>query len=135
MWCVGYTNASWTLRADITARATAKVDRIHELARLHPRVPRVADKQMPEKLAWDIQAGYKAAQLRTCSLGHSPPWNVRQNHFADAIDYNFVDKVEEDTTFGRVAQPRVPAGSIVKADRSAPVADRTSRPTTTTRVC
>lgn len=24
-WCVGYTNASWTLRADITARATAKL--------------------------------------------------------------------------------------------------------------
>ena len=25
VWCVGYTNASWTLRADITARATAKL--------------------------------------------------------------------------------------------------------------
>ncbi len=24
-WCVGYTNASWTLRADITARSTAKL--------------------------------------------------------------------------------------------------------------
>lgn len=24
-WCVGYTNASWTLRADMTARATAKL--------------------------------------------------------------------------------------------------------------
>ena len=25
IWCIGYTNASWTLRADITARATAKL--------------------------------------------------------------------------------------------------------------
>ncbi len=38
-WCVGYTNASWTLRADMTARATAKLLASHGLSRLHPCLP------------------------------------------------------------------------------------------------
>ena len=35
----GYTNASWTLRADMTARATAKLMALHGRSRLHPRLP------------------------------------------------------------------------------------------------
>ena len=33
------------------------------------------------------------------------PWVVRQNYFADAIDFHFLDKIEEDMSFGRVGQP------------------------------
>src|SRR5581483_4228146 len=57
-WCVGYTNASWTLRADMTARATAKL-----LAHMNARgythaYPHLGGEPMPEKPSWDIQAGY-----------------------------------------------------------------------------
>jgi hypothetical protein len=35
---------------------------------------------------------------------------VRQDFFADAIDYRFRDKIEEDMVFGRVTAPAQLAG-------------------------
>ncbi len=100
-WCVGYTNASWTLRADMTARATAKL-----LAHMRSRgythaYPCRGDEPMPEKPAWDIQAGYVLRNLHALPRsGTRRPWNVRQNYFADAIDYRF-DRIGEAMVFGR----------------------------------
>jgi len=104
VWCVGYTNASWTLRADITARATAKLIEYMNSRGYTHAYPRVPDNEMPEKLVWDIQAGYVLRNLHVFpKSGTRRPWNVRQNYFADAIDYNFVDRVDEDMVFGRAA--------------------------------
>ncbi len=100
-WCVGYTNASWTLRADITARATAKL-----LAHMKSRgythaYPHLDGEPMPEKPSWDIQAGYVLRSPHALpKSGTKRPWNVRQNYFADAIDYRF-DRIEEAMVFGR----------------------------------
>jgi len=110
VWCVGYTNASWTLRADITARATAKLiaymnSRGYTHAYPHVTTP------MPEKSAWDIQAGYVLRNPHALpKSGTRRPWNVRQNYFADAIDYNFTDKIDQDMTFGRAARAASLAG-------------------------
>lgn len=105
VWCVGYTNASWTLRADITARATAKLIEYMNSRGYTHAYPRVPDSGMPEKLVWDIQAGYVLRNLHVFpKSGTRRPWNVRQNYFADAIDYNFVDRVDEDMTFGRASE-------------------------------
>jgi cation diffusion facilitator CzcD-associated flavoprotein CzcO len=57
-WCVGYTNASWTLRADMTARATAKLLAHMNFHGYTHAYPHLAGEPMPEKSAWDIQAGY-----------------------------------------------------------------------------
>jgi cation diffusion facilitator CzcD-associated flavoprotein CzcO len=100
-WCVGYTNASWTLRADMTARATAKL-----LAHMNARgythaCPHLDGEPMPEKPSWDIQAGYVMRSPHALpKSGTKRPWNVRQNYFADAIDYRF-DRIEEAMVFGR----------------------------------
>lgn len=103
-WCVGYTNASWTLRADMTARATAKLLTYmgdHGYTRASPHR---GDAPMPEKPAWDIQAGYVARSPHALpKSGTRRPWNVRQNYFADAIDYR-LDRVEEAMVFGRIPQ-------------------------------
>ncbi len=100
-WCVGYTNASWTLRADMTARATAKL-LAHMAAHGHTRAaPHLGDEPMDEKPSWDIQAGYvKRAPYALPKSGTKRPWNVRQNYLADAIDYRF-DRIEEAMVFGR----------------------------------
>ncbi len=104
VWCVGYTNASWTLRADITARATAKLiaymnSRGYTHAYPHPT------ETMPEKPSWDIQAGYVLRNQHALpKSGTHRPWNVRQNYFADAMDYNFADRIEQDMSFGRTEQ-------------------------------
>ncbi|MBV8295181.1 MAG: NAD(P)/FAD-dependent oxidoreductase, partial [Mycobacterium sp.] len=109
-WCVGYTNASWTLRADMTARATAKL-----LAHMKSRgythaYPHLDGEPMPEKPAWDIQAGYVLRSPHALpKSGTKRPWNVRQNYFADAIDYRF-DRIEEAMVFGRADEKAALAG-------------------------
>jgi cation diffusion facilitator CzcD-associated flavoprotein CzcO len=103
-WCVGYTNASWTLRADITARATAKL-LAHMASHGYTRAyPHLGDQSMAEKPSWDIQANYVKRALHALpKSGTKRPWNVRQNYFADALDYKF-DRIEEAMVFGRVRQ-------------------------------
>ena len=112
-WCVGYTNASWTLRADMTARATAKLlahMNSHGYTRAYPHLD---GEPMPEKPAWDIQAGYVLrAPHALPKSGIKRPWNVRQNYFADALDYRF-DRITEAMVFGRATssdQPPVKIG-------------------------
>ncbi len=102
-WCVGYTNASWTLRADMTARAAAKL-LAHMRARGYTHAyPHRGDEPMLEKPAWDIQAGYVLRNLHALpKSGTRRPWNVRQNYFADAIDHRF-DRIEEAMVFGAIA--------------------------------
>ncbi|MBV9353551.1 MAG: NAD(P)/FAD-dependent oxidoreductase [Mycobacterium sp.] len=100
-WCVGYTNASWTLRADMTARATAKILAHMQLRGYTHAYPHRVGEPMPEKPSWDIQAGYVLRSLHALpKSGTKRPWNVRQNYFADAVDYRF-DRVEEAMVFGR----------------------------------
>ena len=59
-------------------------------------------KPMPEKPAWNINAGYvqRAAHVLPKSGTHRP-WNVRHNYVLDAIDHRF-DRIEESMVFGRV---------------------------------
>jgi cation diffusion facilitator CzcD-associated flavoprotein CzcO len=102
-WCVGYINASWTLRADLTARAVAKL-----LAYMGSRgythaYPHLGDVPMQEKPAWNINAGYVQRALHALpKSGTRRPWNVRHNYVLDAIDHRF-DRIDESMVFGRVA--------------------------------
>lgn len=105
-WCVGYTNASWTLRADMTASSVAKL-----LAYMNSRgythaYPHRGGEPLQEKLAWDIQANYVLRNPHALpKSGTKRPWNVRQNFFADAIDHRF-DRIDESMVFGRSAGVR-----------------------------
>jgi cation diffusion facilitator CzcD-associated flavoprotein CzcO len=102
-WCVGYTKASWTLRADITARATAKL-LAHMTSHGYTHAyPHLGNEPMAEKPSWDIHANYVKRSLHALpKSGTKRPWNVRQNYLADAIDYRF-DRIEESMVFGRAA--------------------------------
>jgi cation diffusion facilitator CzcD-associated flavoprotein CzcO len=106
IWCIGYTNASWTLRADITARATAKLLDYMKTNGYTHAYPHRAGAPMPEKPTWDLQAGYVLRNAHALPRsGTTRPWVVRQDYFADAFDYRFLDKIEEDMVFGRITAP------------------------------
>ncbi|OBF57479.1 FAD-dependent oxidoreductase [Mycobacterium sp. 852002-50816_SCH5313054-b] len=109
-WCVGYTNASWTLRADITARATAKL-LAHMASHGYTHAyPHLGNEPMDVKPSWDIQANYVKRSVHALpKSGTKRPWNVRQNYLADAIDYRF-DRIEEAMVFGRAADRAQLAG-------------------------
>ncbi len=103
-WCVGYTNASWTLRADITAVQVAKLLSYMTSHGYTHAYPHLGEKPPAEKPAWDIQAGYVARSPHALpKSGTKRPWNVRQNYFADAIDHRF-DRIDEQMVFGRAAE-------------------------------
>ena len=103
-WCLGYVNASWTLRADITARATAKLLSYMNSHGYTHAYPHLGDRPLTEKPSWDLQAGYVLRSLHALpKSGTTRPWNVRQNYFADAIDYH-LDRITESMVFGRADQ-------------------------------
>jgi cation diffusion facilitator CzcD-associated flavoprotein CzcO len=111
-WCVGYINASWTLRADLTARSFAKLVahmRSHGHTHAYPHLGEVA---MPEKPAWNINAGYvqRSGHVLPKSGTHRP-WNVRHNYVLDALDHRF-DRIEESMVFGRVRTRPVKAKPV-----------------------
>ena len=101
-WCVGYINASWTLRADLTARAVAKLLAYMDSHGYTHAYPHLGNVPMPEKPAWNINAGYVQRALHALpKSGTHRPWNVRHNYVLDAIDHRF-DRIEESMVFGRV---------------------------------
>lgn len=60
-WCVGYTNASWTLRADMTAQSAGKLMAHIGFSRLHSRLPTSSFRSHGQKPSWDIKASYVTA--------------------------------------------------------------------------
>ncbi len=109
-WCIGYTNASWTLRADMTAEQVAKLlayMRAHGYTHAYPHL---GDTSMDEQKTWNLEAGYVLRALDVLpKSGTRRPWKVRHNFVLDAIDYRF-DRIEESMVFGRVsAQEAQPA--------------------------
>lgn len=114
-WCVGYINASWTLRADLTARAVAKLLAYMDSHGYTHAYPHLGGTSMPEKPAWNINAGYvhRAVHVLPKSGTHRP-WNVRHNYVLDAIDHR-VDRIEESMVFGRAAS-KSPSSSDIPGE-------------------
>ena len=57
-WCIGYTNASWTLGADMTARSVAKLLAYMDSHGYTHAYPHLGDVDMPEQPAFNLQSGY-----------------------------------------------------------------------------
>ena len=72
-WCVGYINASWTLRADLTARSVAKLLSYMESHGYTHAYPHLGDVPMPEKPAWNINAGYVQRALHALPKSGTRP--------------------------------------------------------------
>jgi hypothetical protein len=106
IWCIGYTNASWTLRADMTARSTARLMEYMKAHGYTHAYPHPGGAPMPEKPPGDLQAGYVLRNPPALpKTGKKRPWVVRQDYFADAFDHRFRDSIEEDMVFGKVTSP------------------------------
>lgn len=83
--CLGYTNASWTLRADLTHRLVCKVLRHLERHDAAAAVPRAAP-DMPEHPLLDLRSGYVRRSIADFPRqGGRHPWRVRQNYLLDSL--------------------------------------------------
>ena len=91
-WCVGYTNSSWTLRADLASqyvcRLLAHLDR-HGFAFCVPDAASASDAGRPRPIV-DLQSGYiKRAAPGLPKQGGRRPWAMRQNYLLDLADMRF----------------------------------------------
>jgi hypothetical protein len=69
--------------------------------------PHLGGGPIAEKPTWDLQAGYVQRSPHALpKSGAKRPWVVRQDFLADAIDFRFLDKIEEDMVFGTVSAPK-----------------------------
>ena len=83
--CIGYTNASWTLRADLTHRLVCRV--LNHLSRhdLVAAVP-MPRGELEERPLLDLSSGYiQRAIDQFPRQGDRGPWRVRQNYLLDSV--------------------------------------------------
>lgn len=95
-WCVGYTNASWTLRADLTWKYVADYLNHLDTSGYAYGMPNPKADFGDDARLLDLQSGYiaRADELLPRS-GARTPWKVRQNWFLDSWDAKHTD-VDED---------------------------------------
>ncbi|HYB35383.1 MAG TPA: NAD(P)/FAD-dependent oxidoreductase [Mycobacterium sp.] len=101
-WCVGYTNASWTLGADMTARSVAKLLGYMNLHGYTHAYPHLADTDMPEQSVFNLQAGYvlRAPDVLPKS-GTRRPWVISHDFLRDVLDHR-LRPIDDQMVFGRV---------------------------------
>jgi len=107
--CVGYTNASWTLRADLTHRNVCRLlnhMEAHGYARAAPQLDEAVVEPRP---LLDLSAGYirRGADVMP-QQGSSGPWKVRQNYVLDLLTTIF-GRVDRSMSLTRRPTPAVPA--------------------------
>jgi cation diffusion facilitator CzcD-associated flavoprotein CzcO len=85
----GYTNASWTLKADLTAKYVCRLIRHMDSHALAVATPR-RDPAMAEEPFLDFTSGYVVrARDSLPKQGSLRPWKVYQNYLLDAITLGF----------------------------------------------
>ncbi|WP_250008636.1 NAD(P)/FAD-dependent oxidoreductase [Actinoplanes sp. M2I2] len=100
-YCIGYVNASWTLRADLSHRYVVRLLRHMDrrgLAVATPTTPSGTGRPL-----LDLSSGYVQRALEIFPhQGDRAPWIVRQNYLRDVITTPRAD-VTRDMTFEEVA--------------------------------
>jgi cation diffusion facilitator CzcD-associated flavoprotein CzcO len=114
-WCVGYSNASWTLRADLTAQYVCRLvnhlDR-YGWTRCVPEAPDSGGAGSAPIL--DLTSGYVQRAARYLpKQGVRRPWRLRQNYLLDAADMRLGRVADGTMRFsGRVATPQRASSTV-----------------------
>ncbi|HSR99279.1 MAG TPA: NAD(P)/FAD-dependent oxidoreductase [Kofleriaceae bacterium] len=109
-WCFGYTNASWTLRADLSARSVCRLinhmDR-HGYAQV---VPHAQPGDRGQRPLLGLTSGYiQRAHDAMPKQGEKSPWYLRQNYLLDLFTTMFGRLTDPSLTFSRLGARRVAA--------------------------
>jgi len=84
-YVIGYTNASWTLKADLVSEYVCRLLEHLQSRRLDVVVAE-KDATIPEEPFMDFASGYVQRSLHLLpKQGASEPWRLRQNYLRDAL--------------------------------------------------
>ena len=86
----GYTNASWTLRCDLTARYVCRLLKYMDHKGWSIALPYLADPSMASEPLLNFSSGYvRRADGVLPRQGQKAPWRVKQNYAKDVADFTF----------------------------------------------
>ncbi len=86
---IGYTNASWTLKAELTSRYVCRVINYMDRRGLRTAVPR-PNGSFEEKPLMELSSGYIQREIdRLPRQGTQKPWTLRQNYPRDIVDLRY----------------------------------------------
>jgi cation diffusion facilitator CzcD-associated flavoprotein CzcO len=83
--CVGYTNASWTLKCDLICQYVARLINYMDGSGYAAAVPSPSERDVPtQPFLSDLKSGYVQRSLHLFPRqGDEEPWRVYQNYFRD----------------------------------------------------
>lgn len=80
----GYTNASWTLKCDLTAEYVCRILNYMDAHGYRQCTPRLTDPSIKKERVLDFTSGYVQRALHTLpSQGSKTPWRLHQNYVKD----------------------------------------------------
>ena len=86
----GYTNASWTLKIDLTYGYVWRLLRHMDATGTRWCVPRRGDPSVQELPMLDFSPGYVLRSIdQLPRAGSKPPWRVRMNYLVDVVALRF----------------------------------------------
>jgi len=86
----GYTNASWTLKCDLTCDYVCRLLNYMRKNNLKQVTPKVNDPDVQEEPLLDFNSGYVLRAIdQLPKQGSKKPWKLFQNYFLDLISYRF----------------------------------------------
>ena len=90
VFAFGYTNASWTLKCDLTARYVCRLLRHMDSEGHRIAVPRLNDPEVEREPLLDFTSGYIARAAADLPVrGSKAPWQVPQNYLKDLATFRF----------------------------------------------
>ncbi len=103
----GYTNASWTLKSDLTAEYVCRLLKHMDAGGYARCTPRKRDESIAEEPAIDFSSGYiQRAKDVLPKQGSKRPWKLHQNYALDLLEFRFASVDDGTMEFARAEKRR-----------------------------
>jgi cation diffusion facilitator CzcD-associated flavoprotein CzcO len=113
-FCVGYTNASWTLRADLASHYVCRLLNYMDRHGYHVVRPQVAPGGMASQPLLNFTSGYVVRALdRFPKQGPKFPWVMRQNYILDLLGMKWRPIRDGTLAFSKAETATAPADGAV----------------------
>jgi len=102
----GYTNASWTLKSDLTAEYVCRLLKHMDAHGYAYGTPRKRDASIAEEPAIDFSSGYIQRAMDVLpKQGTKRPWRLHQNYALDLLEFRYAGVDDGTLQFTRAEKP------------------------------
>lgn len=103
---IGYTNASWTLKCELTSQYVCRLINYMDQHGYQFCTPRNHDPSIVAEPFLDFSSGYiQRALERFPKMGSKAPWKLYQNYVLDLLSLRYAPVTDQAMEFSKVARP------------------------------